>query len=360
MDNLSDLKTKKKENKNKNKKTNDSNNKSKSRSKSGSRNRSRSRSKSIEKNKQENKTENKTENISENKTEKISENKPAQLNEKKYPEFPSDENKEIKIIHWNINGLRNLLKTKELEELIKSEDPDFICFNEIKIDKECIQKMNLHKLFDNKYKSYWYHPVEKKGYSGTAILTKYEPKSVSYGMNIDKHDKEGRIITLEYEKFYLISCYTPNSGEALKRLGYRVDEWDKDFFEYINSLKNKKDIILTGDLNVARGKMDIFDPIGREKMAGFTQVEKESFIKFLKTGYVDTFRHLHHKEQKYSYFTTRGGSNAKGENKGWRLDYFIINKNAKNIVMKESNMLNKDKYNSSDHIPIFFTFNCKP
>ena len=197
------------------------------------------------------------------------------------------------------------------------------------------------------------------GYSGTTILAKYEPKSVSYGMNIDKHDKEGRIITLEYDKFYLISCYTPNSGEGLKRLNYRINEWDKDFFQYINSLKEKKDIILTGDLNVARGNMDIFDPKGREKLAGFTQVEKESFIKFLKMGYIDTFRALHPKEQKYSFFTCRGGINTKALNKGWRLDYFIINKNAKNIEMKESDMLDKNKYNTSDHIPLVFTFVCK-
>ena len=277
-----------------------------------------------------------------------------------YPEFPSEENKIIKIIHWNINGLRNLLKTKELDELIKQEDPDIICFNEIKIDKEFIPKINSINLFNkNIYKSFWYCPTEKKGYSGTAILTKYEPKSVSYGMNSDKHDKEGRIITLEYDKFYLICCYTPNSGEALKRLNYRINEWDKDFFRYINSLKDKKDIILTGDLNVARGNMDIFDPKGRERMAGFTQVEKESFIKFLKMGYIDTFRALHPKEQKYSFFSCRGGNNAKELNKGWRLDYFIINKNAKNIEMKESDMLDKNKYNTSDHIPIVFRFICK-
>ena len=216
----------------------------------------------------------------------------------------------------------------------------------------------MSNLFNKQYKSYWYCPEEKKGYSGTSILTKYEPISVSYGMNIKKHDQEGRIITLEYEKFYLICCYTPNSGEGLKRLSYRI-EWDKDFFEYINSLKNKKDIILTGDLNVAKGNMDIFDPKGREKLAGFTQVEKESFIKFLKMGYIDTFRDLHPKEQKYSFFSIRGKRDNKKDNKGWRLDYFIINKNAKNIVVKESDMLNKDIYNTSDHIPIFFSFICQ-
>ena len=269
--------------------------------------------------------------------------------------FPED--KTIKIIHWNVNGLRPLLKKDELDKLIKEENPDFICINETKIDYDVIKSMNLSKLFEdkNKFKSYWNCSIEKKGYAGTAILTKYSPISVSYGMNIKKHDKEGRMITLEYDKFYLVACYTPNAGEGLKRVDYRVKEWDKDFFEYINGLKNKKDVIFTGDLNVARENIDIFDPKGKEKLPGFSKMEKESFNNFLSQGYVDTFRDLHPKEQKYSFFSKR--TKGKENNKGWRLDYFIINKDAKNIVVKESNMLDKDKYNSSDHIPIIFTFN---
>ena len=252
-------------------------------SKSQSRSRSRSRSRSNSKDKKElNKESSKTNNTN--------------------TEFPSD--KLIKIIHWNIAGLRPFLKKGELDELIKVENPDFICFNEIKMDSELIKSMKIEKLFQDKYKyeSYWYCSTEKKGYAGTAILTKYKPISVSYGMNISKHDKEGRIITLEYDKFYLISCYTPNAGEGLKRIDYRVKEWDIDFFKYIDSLKSKKDIILTGDLNVAKDNLDIFDPKGREKLPGFTKLEKESFNNFLNTGYVDTFRDLHPKEQKFSFF----------------------------------------------------------
>ena len=269
--------------------------------------------------------------------------------------FPED--KTIKIIHWNVNGFRPLLKKDELDKLIKEENPDFICINETKIDYDVIKSMNLSKLFENKhkYKSYWNCSIEKKGYAGTAILTKYSPISVSYGMNIKKHDKEGRMITLEYDKFYLVACYTPNAGEGLKRVDYRVKEWDKDFFEYINGLKNKKDVIFTGDLNVARENIDIFDPKGKEKLPGFSKMEKESFNNFLSQGFVDTFRDLHPKEQKYSFFSKR--TKGKESNKGWRLDYFIINKDAKNIVVKESDMLDKDKYNASDHIPIIFTFN---
>ena len=273
-------------------------------------------------------------------------------------DFPSD--KLIKIIHWNVNGFRPLLKKNELDTLIKAEDPDFICFNETKIDEDLVKSLNLNKTFQDKYKfkSYWNCSTEKKGYAGTGILTKYEPISVSYGMNIKKHDNEGRITTLEYEKFYSVSCYTPNAGEGLKRLDYRVKEWDKDFFEYINSLKNKKDVIFTGDLNVARYDIDIFDPKGREKLPGFTKMEKESFNNFLNTGYVDTFRELHPKEQKFSFFSKRSKGN-KEANRGWRLDYFIINKDPKNIDFKESDMTDKDKYNASDHIPIYLTFNLK-
>ena len=159
---------------------------------------------------------------------------------KEYPQFPNDVNKKIKIVHWNVNGLRPLLRKRELDNLIKEEEPDFICFNETKIDYEVIEKLNLNNLFNKTYKSYWYCPNEKKGYSGTGILSKYEPISVNYGINIDKHDEEGRVLTIEFEKFYIISCYTPNSGDTLKRLDYRINEWDKDFFEYINSLKEKK------------------------------------------------------------------------------------------------------------------------
>ena len=276
---------------------------------------------------------------------------------KNYPSFPEDENKIIKIIQWNINGIRPLLRKKELDDLIEEEDPDIICFNETKIDNELVEKLNLTNLYNKTYKSFWYCSEEKKGYSGTAILTKYEPISVNYGINIDKHDTEGRVITIEYDKFYLISCYTPNAGEGLKRLDYRIEEWDKDFFDYINSLKDKKDIILAGDLNVAKEDIDIYEPKGHNKTPGFTKEEKESFDNFLKMGYVDTFRDLHPDEQKFSFFSKR--SNMKEQNKGWRLDYFIINEDAKKIEVDNSDMLDKDKYDSSDHIPLIFTFKIK-
>ena len=265
----------------------------------------------------------------------------------------------MKIVSWNVNGLRPLLNKEELDQLVKNENPDIVCFNEIKIDQDTIKSLNLDKKFNDKYKfnCYWNCSTEKKGYAGTAILSKEKPESIAYGMNIKKHDNEGRVITAEYKKFYLVSCYTPNAGEKLKRIDYRTKEWDSDFFEYINSLKSKKDVIVTGDLNVARNDMDIFEPKGKDKLPGFTKQEKESFQKFLDMGYIDTFRDLHPGEKKYSFFSKR--TKGKESNKGWRLDYFVVNKDAKNIEVKESDMTEKDKYNASDHIPIFLTLNLK-
>ena len=329
----------------------------------------KSKSKSRSKNKEQSKEQKKTKSRSKNKSsEKEKINQPTlekygiksekkDSSSKKYPPFPNDKSKKLKIIHWNINGLRPLLKTKELDNLIKTEDPDIICFSETRIDDELIEKMDYKNLFNKTYKSYWYC-AEKKGYAGTAIFTKYEPLSVTKGMNISKHDDEGRIITLEYPKFFLICCYTPNAGEGLKRIDYRVEEWDKDFFKFVKNLNKKKDIILTGDLNVAKDEIDIYQPKRHEKSAGFTKRERDSFSGFLDMGFIDTFRDLHPDEQKFSYFSRRRAQ-MKGDNKGWRLDYFVVNDEAKNIVVEESDMLDKDDYNSSDHIPLIFTFTCK-
>ena len=283
--------------------------------------------------------------------------KPEKTENNKNSDLPAK--KAIKIIHWNVNGLRPLLNKEELDQLVKNENPDIVCFNEIKIDQDTIKSLNLDKKFNDKYKfnCYWNCSTEKKGYAGTAILSKEKPESIAYGMNIKKHDNEGRVITAEYKKFYLVSCYTPNAGEKLKRIDYRTKEWDSDFFEYINSLKSKKDVIVTGDLNVARNDMDIFEPKGKDKLPGFTKQEKESFQKFLDMGYIDTFRDLHPGEKKYSFFSKR--TKGKESNKGWRLDYFVVNKDAKNIEVKESDMTEKDKYNASDHVPIFLTLNLK-
>jgi exodeoxyribonuclease III len=308
---------------------------------------SKSKSKSKDSSKSASKSKEKKVNSPKKKTESKSKDK-ENVEKKEYPSLPSIG--KFKFIHWNINGLRPLLKTKELDNLIEEENPDFICFNEIKVDNELIEKMSYKTLFKEKYISYFY-PSEKKGYSGTAVFTKYKPEKITYGLNIKKHDNEGRLITLEYDKFYLICCYTPNAGENLKRIDYRVEEWDKDFFNYINNLKNNKDIILCGDLNVAYENIDIYEPKGHEKSPGFSKREKDSFKQFLNMGYIDTFRSKFPKEKKFSFFTKRG-KNMKEDNKGWRLDYFVVNDKHKFNIL-DSDMLDKFKYNSSDHIPLY-------
>ncbi len=178
--------------------------------------------------------------------------------------------------------------------------------------------------------------------------------SIKYDIDNEYHDKEGRVITLEYDKFYLVSVYVPNAGEGLKRLNYRVNEWDKAFFEYLNKLKQKKDIIICGDLNVAHQEIDIFDPKSKKKSAGFTIEERESFSKFLEFGYVDTFRTLNPDVVKYSYFSTRAGRKSFEDNKGWRLDYFITNSNFMNNIVDSDILI---EYEGSDHRPIRLTLN---
>ena len=272
-----------------------------------------------------------------------------------YPKIPEDHS--FKIISWNINGLRPVLKSEEIETLINEEDPDFICLNETKINYGLLEKEKYNTLFQQKYKSSWICSIDKKGYSGVAIFSKYEPLSVFFGINNEKLDDEGRVITFEFSKFFLVACYTPNAGEKLKRLNYRIEEWDKEFFKYMNELKKKKDIILCGDLNVAFEDIDIYETKGHNKTPGFTNEERNSFGEFLNMGYIDTFRALHPEEAKFSFFSKRF-KQFKTENKGWRLDYFIVNQN-NNFEIISSDMLNKDEYNSSDHIPIKFEFSIK-
>jgi exodeoxyribonuclease III len=175
---------------------------------------------------------------------------------------------------------------------------------------------------------------------------------VSYGIQKDSHDGEGRVITLEYPTFYLICVYVPNAGEKLKRLEYRVNEWDVEFQAYLNNLRKKKNLILCGDLNVAHKPIDIFSAKGHEKSAGFTKEERESFTKFLDGGYVDTFRYLYPEIVKFTYFSARRVTH-KAENKGWRLDYFVINDEAK-VSLLDSEILNE--YGGSDHSPIKLTY----
>lgn len=185
-------------------------------------------------------------------------------------------------------------------------------------------------------------------------MTKYKPINVIYDIGVPEHDLEGRVITLEFPTFYIISVYVPNSGEGLKRLNYRINDWDKCFQNFLKDLASKKNIILTGDLNVAHKEIDVYKPKAFIRHAGFTIEERESFSKFLVEGFVDTFRALHPKDQKFSYFSSLGGQKALKENRGWRLDYFVVNDSAMWNV-EESDIL--VEYAGSDHRPIKLIYN---
>jgi len=233
---------------------------------------------------------------------------------------------------------------------MKVSNPDIICFNETKINIETLEQATSNKDFNSAtagYTKFWNFSTAKKGYAGTSIFTKEKPISIKNGIGCGEHDKEGRVITAEFDRFYLVANYVPNAGQGLKRLDYRINKWDKKMVEYLNSLKEKKGVIWCGDLNVAHKDIDIFRTKGMEKRAGFTPQERSNFGKFLASGWVDTFRHQNPKLKKFSYFSLR--SNARKENRGWRLDYFVVNKEFHKHV-KDSRILSEIE--GSDHVPL--------
>ena len=255
----------------------------------------------------------------------------------------------IKIIAWNINGIRANLKKPNLFNLIENEKPHIICFGETKlscpIDK--VQKTLRDKIKGYKYR-YYSQCIVKGGYSGTSIFSKKEPKSVIFGIESKKNDMEGRVITLEFKKYFLVHVYTPNSGESLQRLDYRTKEWDELFRKFLKKLQTKKNIIVCGDLNVANEDIDIHNPKTNKRTAGFTDEERESFKKTLTNlKLVDSYRLMNPTKEEYSYWSYRFKSREK--NKGWRIDYFLVPEKIKNNIVK-SNILT-DVY-GSDHAPI--------
>jgi len=253
-----------------------------------------------------------------------------------------------KIIAWNVNGIRAISKKSNLFELIKKEKPNIICFGETKISCPFI---DIKKILKKKIKGYryryWSPCLEKKGYSGTAIFSKTKPISV-----IDGLGNEGRIITLEFKEYYLVHVYTPNSGKNLKRLNYRINEWDKLFRKYIKKLSKHKEIIICGDLNVAHNEIDIANPKTNIKNAGFTIEERDSFDKLLKKcKLTDTYRFLNPTKIEYSFWTYM--FNARKKNKGWRIDYFLVTKKLLKKIKKS--LILTDIY-GSDHAPILLKF----
>lgn len=218
----------------------------------------------------------------------------------------------MKLISWNVNGLR-ACEGKGFSEAFRRLDADFFCLQETKM-----QAGQLDLEFEG-YRSYWNY-AEKKGYSGTAIFTRHEPLSVAYGLGIDEHDHEGRVITMEMDGFFLVTVYTPNSQDELRRLDYRMT-WEDDFRHYVVGLDARKPVIICGDLNVAHEEIDLKNPKTNRRNAGFTDEERGKFTTLLGSGFTDTFRWLHPEEVTYSWWSYR--FRAREKNAGWRIDYFV-------------------------------------
>lgn len=242
----------------------------------------------------------------------------------------------MKFISWNVNGLR-ACKDKGFEEAFKALDADFFCLQETKM-----QEGQLDLQFDG-YLSFWNY-AEKKGYSGTAVYTKHTPLSVKYGIGIDEHDHEGRVITLEMPDFYLVCVYVPNSQDGLKRLDYRM-RWEEDFRNYLNHLD--KGVIVCGDLNVAHNEIDLKNPSSNHHNAGFTDEERAKFSEWLDNGYIDTWRSLNPNTVKYSWWSYR--FHARENNAGWRIDYFIVSSSLKDRIRHAE--IHNDIF-GSDHCPV--------
>lgn len=245
----------------------------------------------------------------------------------------------MKFISWNVNGLRACVQ-KGFLDFFTSIDADFFCIQESKLQAGQID-LDLPG-----YHQYWNY-AEKKGYSGTAIFAKNEPLSVSYGIGIEEHDREGRVITLEYDNFYLVTCYTPNSQNELKRLPYRM-QWEDDFREYLNTLDAKKPVVLCGDLNVAHNEIDLKNPKTNRKNAGFSDEERAKMTELLGSGFTDTFRYFYpDAEGIYSWWSYR--FKAREKNAGWRIDYFITSKRINDKLKKAA--IHTDVL-GSDHCPV--------
>lgn len=250
----------------------------------------------------------------------------------------------MKYVSWNVNGLRAVMG-KNFIEVFEALDADAFCLQETKLQGGQID-LDLPG-----YEQYWNY-ADKKGYSGTAVFTKHTPVAVTYGIGIDEHDHEGRVITLEYEDHFLVCCYTPNSQNELARLDYRM-KWEADFLAYLNSLKARKSVILCGDLNVAHREIDIKNPSSNHHNAGFTDEERGCMTKLLESGYIDTFRYFYPDTvDVYSWWSYR--FQARSRNAGWRIDYFIVSEDMKERLTDAR--IHTD-ITGSDHCPVELTFN---
>ena len=244
----------------------------------------------------------------------------------------------IKFVSWNVNGLR-ACEGKGFSDIFRQLDADFFCLQETKMQAG---QLDLH--FDG-YESYWNY-ADKKGYSGTAIFTRRKPLNVSYGIGIDEHDHEGRVITMEMDDFYLVTVYTPNSQDELRRLEYRM-RWEDDFQAYLQQLDQQKPVIVCGDMNVAHQEMDLKNPKTNRRNAGFTDEEREKFTQLLGKGFVDTFRWKYPEQVTYSWWSYR--FQARQKNAGWRIDYFVTSERLKPRI--DDAIIHTEIY-GSDHCPV--------
>lgn len=250
----------------------------------------------------------------------------------------------MKLISWNVNGLRACVG-KGFQDFFNAEDADIFCLQETKLQEGQIE-LDLPG-----YHQYWNY-AEKKGYSGTAIFTKEEPLSVTYGMGIEEHDHEGRVITLEFPEFYMITVYTPNSKDGLLRLDYRM-QWEDDFLAYIKKLEKNKPVIFCGDLNVAHNDIDLKNPKNNHRNPGFTDEERGKFTIITQSGLIDTFRYFYpNMEDAYSWWSYR--FHAREKNIGWRIDYFVVSESLKDRL--QDALIYKDIL-GSDHCPVGLIMN---
>lgn len=247
----------------------------------------------------------------------------------------------MKFVSWNVNGLRAIAQ-KGFDEIFRSFDADFFCLQETKMQE------GQHDFSPAGYVKYFNY-AERKGYSGTAIYARQKPIAATYGFGLPQHDTEGRIVTLEYDDFFLVCVYSPNAQEELRRLEYRM-QWEDDFREYLLALKAKKGVIVCGDLNVAHNEIDLKNPKTNRLSAGFSDEERAQFSKLMSNGFVDTFRNLYPTTIKYSWWSYR--MNARANGTGWRIDYFLVSNNLKNRV-KEAAI--HDEVIGSDHCPVSLT-----
>ena len=254
----------------------------------------------------------------------------------------------MKLISWNVNGLRAVIN-KGFKDFFKEIDADIFSIQETKMQEAQLDE-NILKIFED-YNAYW-NSAEKKGYSGTAIFTKQKPLNVTYGIGKEEHDKEGRVITLEFEKFYIVNIYTPNSKRELERLDYR-QLWEDEIRAYLLKLKENKPVVMCGDLNVAHTEIDLKNPKTNRKNAGFTDEERAKMTELLNAGFVDTFRYKYPEvEGKYSWWSYM--FHAREKNAGWRIDYFIVSENLKDKI-EDAKIL--DDIYGSDHCPIELDLN---